>query len=229
MHGLNPLRPQLMTNVGYDMKKLIVSLFVLGGLVGFAQAVGNATAGKDLTAMCAGCHGADGNSAVASFPKLAGQGEVYLDKQLHDIKDGRRIVVAMTGLLTGSNDQQMADMAAYYASQAIQVGEAKPDLVALGESLYKAGNAATGVPACAGCHAPTGQGNSIGGFPALGGQHADYIETQLKKFQAGYRADAPSETARMNDGDTRMMRSIAFNMKDFEMAAVASYIQGLHP
>jgi cytochrome c553 len=217
-----------MNNMGYDMKKLIVGLFVLGGLVGFTHAAGNAENGKELTAMCAGCHGADGNSAVASFPKLAGQGERYLYKQLQDVKADRRIIVAMTGMLAALNDQQLADIAAYYASQAIQVGQAKADLVELGEALYKAGNAATGVPACAGCHSPNGKGNSVGGIPALGGQHADYITTQLKKFQAGYRADAPSADARMNGGDARMMRSIAFNMKDFEMAAVASYIQGLH-
>ncbi|MFT4675427.1 MAG: cytochrome c553 [Reinekea sp.] len=217
-----------MNNMGYDMKKLIVGLFVLGGLVGFTHAAGNAENGKGLTAMCAGCHGADGNSAVASFPKLAGQGERYLYQQLQDVKADRRIIVAMTGMLAALNDQQLADIAAYYASQAIQVGQAKAELVELGEALYKAGNAATGVPACAGCHSPNGQGNSVGGIPALGGQHADYIATQLKKFQAGYSAEVPSNDARMNGGDTRMMRSIAFNMKDFEMAAVASYIQGLH-
>ncbi len=210
------------------MKKLIVSLFVLSGLLTGAQAAGDAEAGKALTAVCAGCHGADGNSAVASFPKLAGQGEKYLIKQLHDVKDGKRVIIEMTGLLNGFNDQQLEDIAAYYAEQSIQVGQAKADLVKLGESLYKAGNVKTGVPACAGCHASNGAGNSVGGFPALGGQHAAYIETQLKKFQTGYRAEAPSADARQNDGDTMVMRSIAFNLKDFEIEALASYIQGLH-
>lgn len=210
------------------MKKLIVSLFVLAGVAGFTQAAGNAEAGEALTAVCAGCHGADGNSAVATFPKLAGQGEVYLEKQLHDIKDGKRVIVEMTGLLAAYNDQQLADIAAFYASKDVQVGQANPDLVELGQSLYKAGNAETGVPACIGCHAVDGSGNSIGGFPALGGQHAAYTTAQLTKFQKGYRAEAPSADARMNDGDAQIMRMIAFNLKDFEIEALASYIQGLH-
>jgi len=210
------------------MKKLIVSLLALFGLVGFTHAAGNAEAGKDLTAVCAGCHGVDGNSAIGTFPKLAGQGERYLLKQLVDIKSNKRVVIEMTGLLAAYDDQQMADIAAYFSSQTIQIGQAKADLVDLGEALYKAGNASTGVPACIGCHAADGKGNSVGGFPALSGQHADYIATSLKKFQTGYRADAPSAEARMNDGDAKMMRSIAFNLKDFEIEALASYIQGLH-
>lgn len=210
------------------MKKLIVSLFVITSFLGFAQAAGDAEAGKALTAVCAACHGADGNSALGNFPKLAGQGEKYLVKQLQDIKSGDRVVVEMTGMLTAMDDSQLADIAAYYASQAIQVGNANPDLVALGESLYKAGNAKTGVPACIGCHSVNGTGNSVGGFPALGGQHADYTAAALTKFQKGYRAQAPSAEARMNDGDAKIMRSIAFNLKDFEIEALASYIQGLH-
>ena len=210
------------------MKKLIVSLFALYSFIGFANAAGNADAGKDLTAVCAGCHGVDGNSAVASFPKLAGQGEKYLVKQLVDIKNNDRVILEMTGLLAAYNEQQLADIAAYYSAQSIQVGQAKADLVDLGESLYKAGNASTGVPACIGCHAGSGKGNSVGGFPALGGQHADYTFTTLKKFQKGYRAESVSADARKNDGDAAIMRSIAFNLKDFEIEALASYIQGLH-
>jgi len=210
------------------MKKLIVSLFVLGGFVGMANAAGNAEAGQAMTAMCAGCHGADGNSAIATFPKLAAQGEVYLIKQMQDIKSGDRVVIEMTGLLNAFNDEQLSDMAAFYASQTAQIGQASADLVDLGESLYKAGNAETGVPACAGCHSPTGKGNSVGGFPALSGQHAAYTAAQLTKFQKGYRAEAPSAAHRTNDGDGKTMRDIAFNLKDFEIEALASYIQGLH-
>ena len=210
------------------MKKLIVSLFVLTSFVGFAQAAGNAEAGQALTAVCAGCHGTDGNSAVGSFPKLAGQGEKYLVKQLVDIKNKDRVVIEMTGLLDALDAQLLEDIAAFYAEQAVQVGEANADLVALGESLYKAGNAETGVPACLGCHSVNGQGNSLATFPALGGQHAEYTALQLVKFQKGYRAEEPSADVRMNDGDAQIMRSIAFNLKDFEIEALASYIQGLH-
>jgi cytochrome c553 len=210
------------------MNKLIVSLFVLTGFVGFANAAGNAEAGQALTAVCAGCHAADGNSAVANFPKLAGQGEKYLVKQMQDIKSGQRAVVEMTGLLNAYSDQQLADIGAFYESQPVQVGQANADLVDLGESLYKAGNAETGVPACIGCHASNGGGNSFAGFPSLGGQHAAYTATQLVKFQKGYRADAVSADVRVNDGDAKIMRTIAFKLKDFEIEALASYIQGLH-
>lgn len=210
------------------MKKLIVSLFVIAGLTGFTQAAGNAEAGEALTAVCAACHGADGNSAVGTFPKLAGQGEPYLLKQLMDVKNGDRVILTMSGLLDPFTDQQLEDIAAFYAAQSVQVGEADPALVDLGEALYKAGNAETGVPACTGCHSPTGQGNSIGGFPALGGQHAEYTALQLEKFARGYRAEEPADSNRMNDGDAMMMRSIAFRLKDFEIEALASYIQGLH-
>ncbi len=210
------------------MKKVIISLFILGSCVGTTYAAGNAKAGEALTAICAACHSADGNSAVGTFPKLAGQGEAYLTKQLSDIKNGDRVVTEMTGMLSAYDEQQLSDIAAYFASKTVQIGEAKPDQVKLGESLYKAGNAQTGVPACAGCHSPNGKGNSVGGFPALTGQHAEYTASQLKKFQTGYRAEAPTADARMNDGDAQIMRSIAFNLKDFEIEALASYIQGLH-
>ncbi len=210
------------------MKKLIVSLCILGGVFNLAHAAGNAEAGKPLTAVCAACHSADGNSAVATFPKLAGQGEAYLLKQLKDIKAGDRVILEMTGMLDPLNEQQMADIAAYYSSNSIQVGQAKADLVKLGESLYRAGNSETGVPACIGCHAPNGAGNELALFPALGGQHAEYTASQLMKFQKGYRAESPTTEARMNDGDAQIMRTIAFRLKDFEMEALASYIQGLH-
>lgn len=210
------------------MKKLIVSLFIAGSFISTAHAAGNPEAGEPLTAVCAACHGADGNSAVATFPKLAGQGERYLLKQLHDVKDGNRIIIEMTGILDAYNDQQLEDMAAYYASLPKQVGEADPDLVALGEQLYKAGNAANGVPSCMGCHGANGNGNSVGGFPALSGQHAAYTESQLIKFQNGYLANAPAADARVNGGDARMMRTIAFRLKPNEIKALASYIQGLH-
>ncbi|MEJ2043403.1 MAG: c-type cytochrome [Reinekea sp.] len=210
------------------MKKLIISLCILSGVFNLAHAAGDPEAGIPLTAVCAGCHSADGNSAVGTFPKLAGQGEAYLLKQLQDIKSGNRVVVEMTGLLTNLNDQQLADVAAYFSSQSIKVGQADPDLVDLGESLYRAGNADTGVPACLGCHAVDGAGNSLAKFPALGGQHAQYVTNQLNKFQKGYRADAPSADARTNDGDAKIMRNIAFRLKDFEIEALSSYIQGLH-
>ncbi|HET8902983.1 MAG TPA: c-type cytochrome [Saccharospirillum sp.] len=210
------------------MKKLIVGLAMLAGISGFAMAEGNAEDGEQYTESCAGCHGADGNSAAASFPKLAGQHESYLLKQLIDIKSGDRVVPQMAGLLDGFNEEQLADIAAYYASQEKTVGSADPDLVDLGEQLYRGGNMETGVPSCAGCHSPTGAGNGPAAYPMLSGQHAAYIESQLYKFQRGYRASQPSAEARTNDGESRVMRTTAFRLKDFEIEALASYINGLH-
>jgi cytochrome c553 len=214
----------------------------LSALVGAAQAValeGNAAAGKQKTEACVACHGADGNSASPAFPKLAGQGERYLIKQLENIRCGSlpveeqkerkclpRPVPTMAGQLDNFNEQDLADIAAYYASKPISVGQAKADLVELGEAIYRGGVREKGVAACSGCHSPTGQGNAPAGFPALGGQHADYIAAQLKAFREG--ADYDGEKGRSNDGDTKMMRDIAYRMSDREIEAVSSYISGLY-
>ncbi len=200
------------------MKTLLAGLTLVMGLVSFAHAQGDAAAGQGKTAICAGCHGADGNSMMANFPKLAGQGEKYLIKQLKDIQSGTRPVVEMTGMLNGLTDQDLADISAYFASQKATLGAAKAELVEKGEMVYRAGNMATGLPACIGCHAPDGQGNRAAAFPALAGQHGDYIAAQLKKFRSGDRA---------NDGESRMMRDVASKLTDAEIDAVASYIQGL--
>ena len=202
------------------MNKLIVSLLLTLGISGVAHAAGDAAAGQAKAAVCGACHGPDGNSMAPNFPKLAGQGERYLTKQLKDIKDGKRVVLEMTGLLTNLNDQDLADMAAYFASQKGSVGAADPKLVARGEALFRGGNLEKGLPACTGCHSPDGKGNAAAGFPHLGGRHAQYIAKQLTDFRK--EADG-----RNNDGEA-MMRTIARKLSDEEIAAVASYIQGLH-
>ncbi|MBT2295088.1 c-type cytochrome [Pseudomonas fluorescens] len=202
------------------MNKLIVSLLLTLGISGVAHAAGDAAAGQAKTAVCGACHGPDGNSMAPNFPKLAGQGERYLTKQLKEIKDGKRVVLEMTGLLTNLNDQDLADIAAYYASQKGSVGAADPNLVARGEALFRGGNLDKGLPACTGCHAPDGKGNAAAGFPHLGGQHAQYIAKQLTDFRK-------EKDGRANDGEA-MMRTIARKLSDEEIAAVASYIQGLH-
>lgn len=191
-----------------------------------AQAVnGDAAAGEEKVAACAACHGADGNSLAPTFPKLAGQNERYLLKQLKDVKSGLRSIPVMTGQLDGFEEQDLRDIAAYYASQSSSVGYAKAELVEKGESIFRSGIASKGVAACTACHAAQGEGNSLAGFPRLGGQHADYIVTQLKAFRTG--ADQP-KVGRVNDGETRIMRDIAVGMSDLDIESVASYIQGLH-
>ena len=183
----------------------------------------DAAAGKSNSVACSACHGADGNSMVPSFPKLAGQGEAYLIKQMQDIRDGARPVPTMAGQLDGKSDEDLADLAAYYASQAKSGGKTNADLLALGQKIYRGGVAERNVAACSACHSPTGQGNAPGGFPALAGQHAEYTATQLKMYRKGYE----DESGRTNDGDARIMRTIAFGLSDKEIEAVASFIAGL--
>ncbi|WP_189420752.1 c-type cytochrome [Cellvibrio zantedeschiae] len=207
-----------------------------------AKVTGDAKAGQAKAAVCGACHGADGNSAAPNFPKLAGQGERYLIKQIHDIKawdletnpakkaSAGRAVLEMTGIVSGLSDQDIADIAAYFASQNTQLSGAKKaevqvnsglkvDALELGAKVYRSGNLANGVPACTGCHAPDGKGNAAAGFPRLSGQHPDYIEKQLTNFRAGNR---------VNDGDTSPMRTIADKLSDAEIKAVANFIAGLN-
>ncbi|MBV1789244.1 cytochrome c4 [Marinobacterium sp. D7] len=200
------------------MNKLLISLLVTLGITGVAHAAGDAAQGKQKVAVCAACHGADGNSLAPNFPKLAGQNEGYLLKQLTDIKAGDRTVLEMTGMLNNLSDQDLADIAAFFASQKIQLGQAAEDQVAAGQQIYRAGIADKGVTACTACHGPQGKGNNSAGFPSLGGQSAAYVESSLKKFAAGERANDPAG----------MMRDIAVKMNDAEIKAVAQYVQGLH-
>ena len=149
--------------------------------------------------MCLGCHGADGNSLVPSFPKLAGLGEKYLLKQMQDIRDGRRPVAVMAGQVDNMTDQDLADIAAFYNSQVRSGGQADPDKVALGRKVYLAGIAERQVPACAACHSPTGNGNGPAGYPSLGGQHAEYTVSQLKMFRKGLRGSDRSHQWRRSE------------------------------
>ncbi|MDT4797226.1 Cytochrome c4 [compost metagenome] len=201
------------------MNKVIVSLLLTLGITGMAHAAGDAKAGQAKAAVCGACHGPDGNSAAPNFPKLAGQGERYLLKQMQDIKAGNRTVLEMTGLLNNVSDQDMADIAAYFSSQKGSVGAADPKVVARGEALFRGGKLEQGMPACTGCHAPDGSGNAAAGFPHLGGQHAQYVAKQLTDFREGNRT---------NDGDSMIMRGIAAKLSNKDIEAVSSYIQGLH-
>ena len=212
------------------MKKSIVSILCLAALFGAQQAVAaDASAGKAKAAACGGCHGADGNSPAASFPKLAGLGEKYLIKQMQDIRDGARPVVEMTGQLDNMSEEDIADIAAYYDSQNRQLSGARDitlagsdmtadEVLRFGERVYRGGNIETGVSSCTGCHSPSGNGNTPAGYPALGGQHADYIEKQLRLFR---------NNERTNDGESKVMQGVAAQMNDKEIKAVANYISGL--
>lgn len=168
-----------------------------------------------VNSVCAACHAVDGNSVVTLNPKLAGQHPEYLQKQLMEFKSGKRANAVMSGMAAGLTDDEMKELATYFAAKKLTLGQAsKNGAGSLGEKIYRAGNAATNVPACAACHGPAGAGIPKQ-FPRLHGQHADYTLAQLKAFRIGERANAP------------MMMAISAKMTDAEMAAVADYIQGL--
>lgn len=167
------------------------------------------------TAVCAACHGADGNSAIAANPKLAQQHPEYLVKQLQEFKSGKRKNAVMQGFATGLSDDDMKNIAYWLASKQGKPGFAKDkDLVALGERIYRGGIADRQIAACAGCHSPNGAGIPAQ-YPRLSGQHADYTASQLNMFRSGARANSVQ------------MNQVAAKLNDKEIQAVSDYIAGL--
>lgn len=201
------------------MKKLIiVGLMFLYAVSGAALA-GNAEAGKGKSAACGGCHGFDGNSPVPAYPKLAGQNEAYIVKQVKDFKaNTTRQNPIMFGMVAALSDEDAADIGAYFQAQSVKEAAAFDKAqIAAGRELYKGGNLQTGIPACQACHGPGGGGTAGIGYPQLGGQFVDYTIAQLKAFKDG---------SRKND-DKSLMRAIVEKMSDEDMAAVANYIASL--
>lgn len=172
--------------------------------------------------MCAACHGADGNSLVPMYPKLAGQSASYLVKQLVEFKQGMtsggksgRVDPVMGGMAMALSEQDMADVAAFYASQEITAGTGNAD--ALGKKLYLGGNAEMEVTACVACHGINGKGMPSAGFPALASQNAEYLKIQLEKFRNGSR----------NNDLNGMMQGVAANLTDEEITALSQYMSSL--
>ena len=184
-----------------------------------AQAEGDTAAGKTKSAPCVACHSVDGNSVNPEWPKLAGQHEGYLIQQLLYFSNGERDNAIMKGMSGNLTDQDRADLAAYFASQEVAYGAADPELLELGQRIYRGGNSESGVAPCMGCHGPNGAGNPPANYPALRGQHAKYVENQLHGFAEGNR---------VNENSIKMMQITASRMTNKEIRAVASYIQGLH-
>ncbi|ADP99090.1 c-type cytochrome [Marinobacter adhaerens] len=202
------------------MKKLIAGVVLGVGLTAMAHGAGDPQAGEQNAAVCAGCHGQGGAKPVMGvYPKLSGLGEKYLYRQLVAIKSKERNIPEMTGILDNMSDQDLQDLAAYFDSQEMVVSQADPDLVDQGSALYRGGNMATGVPACAGCHNPQGNGNAPAGYPALGGQNAEYLIKQLKAYRDGDRN---------NGSNAAIMMDVAAKLTDAEIEAVSSYISGLN-
>lgn len=185
---------------------------------GSVQAAGDATAGKQKSAPCVACHGTDGNATVGLYANIAGQPVSYLETQLKALRDGERVDPVMSPMAAGLSDQDIADLAAYFSSQQIKHGSVPEDAVEPGALMYRAGNAETGVPACMACHGPQGLGNDPAGWPALGGQHPEYVAKQLELYASGER----------NTDLNGIMRDIAARMSDAEIDAVSKYVYGLH-
>ncbi|MCU7802250.1 MAG: cytochrome c4 [Candidatus Thiodiazotropha sp. (ex Lucinoma kastoroae)] len=199
-------------------KWLVTAIIALSFGLNLAQAAGNAEQGKTKSVVCASCHGADGNSPLNPvWPKIAGQHPQYIEKQIKDFKSGARNDPMMAPMAMPLSDQDVADLAAYFSGQTLQVGKAAADKVSEGETLFRAGNLETGVAACMACHGPSGAGNPQANFPAIGGQHAPYVEKALKDFR---------DAKRTNDS-SNMMQGVVNRMTDQEIAAVAQYVQGL--
>lgn len=209
--------------------KIKMAIISFAGVATAFQALAQAPAKGDpakaqqiATQVCAACHGADGNSPSPANPSLAGQHPEYITKQLLDFKTkngkpAERKNAVMSGMVASLTPEDMKNLGAYFAAKTSKPGSAKDkDLALKGQKLYRGGNAATGLPACSGCHSPDGAGIPIQ-YPRLAGQYADYTFAQLRNFRAEDRANDPN----------KVMRSIAAKMTDLEMKAVAEYIAGL--
>jgi cytochrome c553 len=165
--------------------------------------------------MCAGCHGADGNSMVPGFPKLAGQQKVYLLRELKDYRSGKRVSEIMAPLVSTLSDQDVADLADFYAKQKPAPGVAgNPALLSVGKNLYLKGNSNTDVPSCDSCHEEDGSGS--GKFPRVAGQHVDYALDQFRLYATGKRTNG-----------SRVMQAVANRMSEEETRAVAEYMASM--
>ena len=197
--------------------------FVLGSslLAGTAQAQeGSVDAGRTKSVTCAACHGADGNSVTPDWPSLAGQHTGYIVRQLLAFKNGDRVNVTMKPFADLLSDQDMLDVAAYFSTQTPTPKGADPALVSLGQQIYRGGVPDRGIAACIACHGPTGDGNPLAAYPRISGQHAAYVTATLNAYAAGDRRS----DANLN----QMMRNTASLLREDEIRALASYVQGLN-
>ncbi len=194
----------------------IRTLLVLS--LGFAAQGSFAQDAKTKAATCGACHGPDGNSVNPEWPNLAGQHPGYIVAQLQAFKDNVRKNVNMNAMAAPLTEQDMKDLAGYFASQTLKVPSVDAEAAGAGAKIYRGGNAETGVPACMACHGPSGAGNAAANYPALRGQHAKYTVLQLNAYKSGERATDQKS----------IMRSIAARMSAEEIDAVAKFMEGLH-
>ncbi|GJM11280.1 MAG: cytochrome c [Lysobacteraceae bacterium] len=203
------------------MKYAVCAVLLIFALDASAEVVGDAEAGQNKAAVCAACHGVDGNSINAEWPKLAGQHAKYLERQTMLFKNGGRVQAVMSGMAMPLSEQDMADISAFYAQQTPSQGVADEALVALGEAVYRGGKADAEVPACMACHGPSGAGNPGVAYPQVRGQHADYSAAKLRAFRDG-------EIWGKGEQANSVMVDVARGLTDEEIEALASYMEGLH-
>ena len=201
------------------MNKRILALAVLClAIAGTANAAGDAAAGKEIAATCAGCHGADGKAITPDYPNLAGQHASYTAKQLTAFRDGERVAALMSPMAAALTDQNILDLAAYYAEMKPILGVADEENLILGQNIYRGGVTSANIAACIGCHGPSGKGNPAAIYPILSGQNKAYLAAQLKLFRSGERNNDPNE----------MMRALAHRLSDAEIDALANYASALN-
>ncbi len=181
---------------------------------------GDITAGQAKAAVCGACHGIDGNSSNPQYPKLAGQGEAYIAHQLASFKAGKRQNPIMLGMATPLSPQDMQNVGAYFATKTSLPGVADQAMVDHGQTLFREGDATRGIPACMACHSMDGRGNPGAMYPQLAGQHAQYIQATLKAWHDG--------TVWGTDAHSQIMPAIAQKLDANDIAALASYVEGLH-
>jgi cytochrome c553 len=193
-----------------------------------AAVTGSAEAGAAKAAVCAACHGPNGNSINPEWPSLAGQNAAYIREQLALFKSKKRNNPVMFPIIEPLSEQDFADLGAYFAAQTPTGLEADPSYWKAGEALYKSGDVARNIPACTSCHGPAGQGNAGSGYPALRAQHSVYTVKQLQDYLTQNRYRDPADPAKVHASrNSAMMTTIAQRLTPEDIRNLASYLQGL--
>lgn len=200
------------------MNKLLVAVIAVLSFINIAQAQGDIEAGKTKSATCVACHGADGNSPSNLYPKIAGQHASYLVKQLQDFKSGERDNAIMAGMVATLSEQDMEDLAAYFASQTTTPETVSEEVAKAGKNFYMGGDKQRNIPGCTACHGPRGNGLELAKFPKISGQHPAYLKSQLEGFRDDLR----------HNSQNGMMSDISSKLSDKDIDLLSKYISALH-